>query len=326
MRDYFLPNYNLSCLELLQSIVVSEYGLRHLRQADLQPERKWGHHLIAAIEFIPILGQIAMLVEWVAFQVMFHPDSLDSTPQKELLFKGTQEQCDGAVNPTKVLRLVNNLNQRKEHGIVFNQRKIVPLISGGTCTAMAFDFAENFFKLRKVHVMTGHYSNNLFLNSIRNLGQRFANSSEEMRIEQAAFNTIEVMSHLSERDIAKNKVQSLANLHNFKIDHASEEISVDRDNYERIVKEEVSKLPDGLYLLRTIEPYDNVKREMHGHSMIYVKNQKEGFFYDPNEGTRYMKEVDHLSELSRVLTNCHRLFNTSKARFYRLAPAALMPP
>ncbi len=322
MRDWFLPNYHLSCLELLQSVFVSEYGLRHLRQADLHPDRKWEHRLIAVIEFVPLLGQIAMLIEWVAFQILLDQGSLGNMPRKELLFKGTQIQSEGWLNPERASRLVDYLNQRRESGIVFNQSRITPFINGGTCTAMSLDFAEEFFKLRKVHVMIGKHSDDLFLNSIRDLGQRFAESSEEMRTRQAAFNAIEVISHPPGMDVAKNKVQSLVNLHGFKVDHSSCEIQVDRADYERTLKEEESKLPDGLYLLRTVKPFNNVREELHGHSMIYVKNQKEGFFYDPNEGAKYMRNFDHLSELSAALAKCCRIFDTSRARFYRLELSA----
>src|SRR6267154_1814444 len=316
--DYFISNYNLSFFELLQSFVVSEYGLRHLKQADLHPEVKWGHRLIAVIEFVPVLGQFAMFVEWIAFQILAAPDSsgnipqneslFQETPQKELLFQGTQAQCSGALDPAKVSNLVNFLNQHRENGITFNQNSITSSIEGGTCTAMAFDFAESFFKLRNTHAMAGRHSDNLFLNCLRNLGQQFTKSSEEMRIRQAAFNTIEVRPNGAGLDIAKNKIQSLANLHNFKVDYSSDEIRVDRGDYDRVIKEEVSKLPNGLYLLRSIKPFHNAREEEHGHSMIYVKNQKEGFFYDPNKGVKYMKNVDPLPELSGALTDAFRTF------------------
>src|SRR5689334_10215285 len=191
MKDCFLANYDLSCLELLQSIVVSEYGLRHLQQADLQPQRKWVHRTIATIQFVPILGQIAMLVEWAAFKILFcsySSNNVSQEPYRELLFKGTQEQAEGPVSPERVQRLVDSLNQRRENGILFNPSKITSSTDGGTCTAMAFDFVEEFFKLRKFHVLTDQYAHPLFLNALSHLGQRFARSSEEMRHRQAAFN------------------------------------------------------------------------------------------------------------------------------------------
>jgi hypothetical protein len=188
---------------------------------------------------------------------------------------------------------------------------------------MALDFADAFFHARKVHAKVGQRSTEAFLNSIRDLWKKFERSSEEMRVRQAAFNTIEVRGPSAGIDSAKNKIQSLANLHNYRIDHTSREIHIDQANSSNVIQEEVSNLPDGLYLLRSIEPLNNERLEKHGHSMIYVKDQQEGFFYDPNYGTKYMSNVDHASELSQNLIKCYQQFQVSKARFYRLTPNLL---
>ncbi len=334
MTDYLLPDYNLSCSKLLQSLIVSEYGLRHLEQANLQPEQRWGHRLIALIEFVPVLGQIAMLIEWIVFKALVDsaPKVLDDSPPKRedpiprniKLFDGSQEGAAGTARPDQVLRVLERLEAQKESGIEFNRRKVTGNIEGGVCSAMALDFADSFFKLRNLHVKTGQYSPDVFLNCIRNLGRQFAASSEAMRIRQAAFNTIEVRSDAPGIDVARNKVQSLANLHNFRIDHSSREIQMRRVDHRSAVSEEVSQLPDGLYLLRTIEPSNNERLEVAGHSMIYVKNRQEGFFYDPNVGVKYMSHMDHSAELSNALVYCLNQFNTTRARFYRMEPSVSM--
>lgn len=334
MTDYLLPDYKLSCSELLQSLLVSEYGLRHLKQANLQPERRWGHRLIALIEFVPVLGQIAMLIEWIVFKALqvsppkvlidSPPKPVDLTPKNIKLFNGSQTGAIGTARPDRVLRVLDRLEAQKESGIEFNRRKVTGNIEGGVCSAMALDFADSFFKLKNLHVQTGQHSPEIFLNAIRDLGRQFASSSEEMRIRQAAFNTIEVRGGAAGIDVARNKVQSLANLHNFRIDHVSREIQMERADRRRAVSEEVSQLPDGLYLLRTIEPSYNERLEVAGHSMIYVKNRQEGFFYDPNDGVKYMSNVDHSSEISNVLVYCLNQFHTSRARFYRMQPSVSM--
>lgn len=316
MRTYLLPDYKLSCLELLQSFIVPEYGLRHLEQANLQSEHKMGHRLIALIEFVPVLGQIAMLIEWIAFKVF---------AKEELLFYGSQEGANGFALADRVLRIVGLLDRWKENGVEFNRDKVTGHIEGGTCSAMALDFAEWYFNLRKRHIKTGYCSTDTFLNCIRNLGERFAASSEEMRIRQAAFNTIEVRRDVTGIDTARNKIQSLANLHAFKVDHSSHEIQVDQAGHERVVKEEISKLSNGLYLLRTILPSDNEKLEVLGHSMIYVKDQQEGFFYDPNKGASYFVHMDYSTKLSESLESYLRDFRASRARFYRLVSSEPQP-
>ncbi len=326
MSDYLLTDYKLSCSELIQSLIVSEYGLRHLEEANLQPELRWGHRLIAVIEFVPVLGQIAMLIEWIVFKVLENsvPKQVDLTPRNIKLFNGSQTGAVGFARPDRVLRVLQRLEDRKEEGIEFNRSKVTGHIDGGVCSAMALDFADSFFKLRKLHVRRGHPSTDLFLNCIRDLGRQFASSSEEMRIRQAAFNTIEVRGDAAGIDVARNKIQSLANLHNFRIDRTSREIQMERADRRRVVSEEVAQLPDGLYLLRTIEPSYNERLEVAGHSMIYVKNRQEGFFYDPNDGVKYMSNVDHSSEISNVLIHCLNQFHTSRARFYRMQPSVSM--
>ncbi len=317
MDSYLLPNYQLSCIELLQSLVVSEYGLRHLSEANQRPERMWGHRLIALVEFIPVLGQLAMIVEWIVSQILRDP--LDLSQRNEWLFRGSQNGCQGPAPQDRVLRVVEQIDRICPAGIYFNRNKAIGRVEGGACTAMAFDFADAFFKMRKVHVKTSPHLPDAFLNGIRGLGRQFESSSEQSRIRQAAFNTIEVRGVLAGTDIAKNKVQALANLHGFKVDHSSSEIAVNQMGSEQAVNAAVAGLPDGLYLLRTIKPINNERLEEHGHSMIYVKEQQEGFFYDPNYGVKYMKNVNQSPEIFNALAACYSQFETSRARFFRLA-------
>lgn len=315
MDDYLLPNYQLSCFELLQSLIVSEYGLRHLEQARINEGCRWGHRMVALVQFVPVLGQLVMLVEWVVSRL------LDRKKMNELLFEGSQNGCNGIAERERVLQVVDRVDRLREQGVFFNRSKITGSVEGGVCSAMSMDFAGAFFKLRKVNVNVGQSSSDFFLKSILDLGAQFAQSSEEMRIRQAAFNTIEVRRDAPSVDVSRSKVQSLANFYGFKINHASDEIVVNSVISNRILDEEVSKLPDGLYLLRTIQPSNNERLERCGHSMIYFKERQEGLLYDPNVGARYMRNVNHTSELSQSLSDCYQAFSTSRARFYRLCEA-----
>lgn len=317
MDSYLLLNYQLSCVELLQSLIVSEYGLRHLAQANVQPERMWGHRLIALIEFIPVLGQLAMIVDWVVSHIFRGP--LDLSQRSEWLFYGTQDGGRGLAPKDRVLRVVDQIDRIRPTGIYFNRNKAIGSVEGGACTAMALDFADAFFKTRKVHVKTSSYLPDSFLNCIRGLWREFAASSAESRIRQAAFNTIEVRGAPAGTDVAKNKIQALANLPGFKVDHSSSEIAVNQAGSKQAVDAAVAELPDGLYLLRTIKPINNERLEEHGHSMIYVKEQQEGFLYDPNYGAKYMKNINHSPEIFNALASCYTHFETSRARFFRLS-------
>lgn len=313
MESYYLSNYELSCLEIVQSLFVSEYGLRHLEQAKLDSERAWGHYTIALIQFVPVIGQIAMIIEWIAFKALGSHVRNSDAPIKEWLFKGTQEGCYGHVSQNKAASVFTRLFQNRERGVTFNPAKITDYLQGGACTAMGFGFADEVSRLKAQRC-----SKTQFLNGVRSLRQQFKNCSEEMRVRQAAFNTIEVQGNTSDMDIARNKVQSLANLHNYKIDHTSQEIRVGNGDCSAAVRDEMAQMPDGLYLLRSVKPANNEKLEECGHSWIYFKDQQEGIIYDSNYGAKYMNHVDHAQEISQNLNKYFEDFQTSRARFYRL--------
>lgn len=65
MDDYFLKNYDLSKGQVVQSLFVSEYALRHFSAAN--QSASWNgrliHTLIGAIQLIPILGPIGSAME-----------------------------------------------------------------------------------------------------------------------------------------------------------------------------------------------------------------------------------------------------------------------
>lgn len=59
-------SYRLSCMEALKSPAISPFACRHLDLAN-HPKatagQRWGHRVIAAIEFIPVIGLFASLIE-----------------------------------------------------------------------------------------------------------------------------------------------------------------------------------------------------------------------------------------------------------------------
>lgn len=62
--DYWLPNYDLTPKEICcYAFLISPYALLHWQTADKDPRKRWGHRIIALIQFIPILGVIAAGIE-----------------------------------------------------------------------------------------------------------------------------------------------------------------------------------------------------------------------------------------------------------------------
>lgn len=310
MKDYFISDYTLSCSELFQSLFLSSYAFRHLEEAKIEPEHRWGHWIIATIEFVPLLGQTAMLIEWIFFRCMG-----EQALKNIKLFTGSQQEATGFVSRTQALEVVQLLNQERRVGIHFNPSKVESHLTGGACSAMSFAFAESFFRAKQNTSATLSF----FLDKIRALGAQFSHCSATMRMRQAAFNTIEVEQGGGiPLDFSKNKVESLARFYRFGIDHASTTIDVQQSRYQELLKKEITLLPEGVYLFRTIKPARNEKLEELGHSMIYVKENRGGFFYDPNGGAYYFKSSSYFQLLSHALDDCFTQFGTSHARFYRL--------
>ncbi len=245
--------------------------------------------------------------------------TIQEAPMNEWIFQGSQDECAGDVSIEKVQLIVQKLNSFSPEGIVFNELKIKEFVMGGVCSAMAFEFADEFTQIKENHVETFLELKDPFLKCIHNLEKKFAKSSEQSRIRQAAFNTIEVQEAMGGCDVGKNKIQALANLHGYKIGYCSSEVNVKNQIVaRRDIENEFSKLPLGLYLLRTIEPSTNVKQEEQGHSMIYFKGRNYGFLYEPNYGGKYMKDIDQSIEIYDTLQKCNEVYGPYIARFYEL--------
>lgn len=314
MENYFLTNYSLSVSEILQSLFISEYGLRHLAHSKTETQYKWGHTFIAIVELCPLIGLIATVIERIVAKYWLIQDNL-------WLFSGSQNDCNGSVFVEKVQSRLERINKDCPPGILFNVKKINPSITGGTCTAMSLKFLKAYFKAK---MKSNHRPEVLQEELVKSKG-KFAKSSEKMRIRQAAYNTIEVKLENSFRkiDYSKNKVQALANDRSLKIDASSAEIDMKKSFNESGFASEVEKLPTGAFLVRILKPANNEKLEEHGHSLVYVKEKELSLFYDPNCGVRVLSPYKHAIVLFDLFKVYYESFEVSKARFYRLEPDVL---
>lgn len=323
MKSYFLNNYKLTNFEVVKSLVVSEYGLRHLELAKTQKENQWGHRVIAFIELCPIIGLIASIIEAIFAKCFNFFSQMSNT----WIFNGTQYGASGPVSISKVEAIRDKLDNQSELGIQFNKNNVKDQIEGGTCSAMAFEFLDTYFKLKKSASFQSFETKKL-KNRFKEAGKKFATSSEEMRVRQAAFNTIVVkQSETSETnvDLSKNKIQSILNYHGYKIDYASEEMDVTTLTSSSDLHPKMEKMPEGVYVIRILKPADNEKLEEHGHTSIYVKEKKFGLFYDSNKGLRKLSKLRHGSILFESFKDCFETWQVHKARFYRIQPPTLAP-
>lgn len=240
-----------------------------------------------------------------------------------LLFEGSQEKCHGAVSISKAYAVFSKLQKRKEPGIDFNEKTLVTNLKGGTCTAMALHFLNDYFALIKFLYSQFPYldTKRLLCHLIEDFGEKFKESSENMRTLQSAYNTIEVRD--VGVDFSKNKIQSLLNYYKFKIDFYSDKINIKKSNkngYEYL-ENVVGVLPKGTYIVRTWKPSDNIKLEEDGHSTIYIKHKNSELYYDPSEGlSYYQKTENYFPALYKAFKRNFIIHRHERARIYRVRP------
>lgn len=241
---------------------------------------------------------------------LYHPDRIVE------VFKGTQMGCNGSVVVDKCNNIFNRLVAKQPQTIFFNRSEIKPRkdntlkVMGGTCSAMAFRYA-----VRSLNAERGVEE---LIEKGEEIGKEFGQSSAEFRTQQAAFNAIKVHKGIKGADYSRDKMQALLNYHDLKITFTSEEISTPKVRKDEL-KEQLNRLPNGTYVLRVIHPNDNDKLERHGHSVVFIKENARGIYYDPNYGAKafpYEKSADVLNSSFKEM---ERHWDVTQARFYRVA-------
>jgi len=235
---------------------------------------------------------------------------------EEWLFRGRQKGCNGFVSRADANIVLERLDKNKPSCIRFNRNTITNSIEGGTCSAMSLEFLATYFKIKEACPVDADYRSYM-LQKLRESGSKFASSSQEMRDRQSAYNTIEVSKLSEDIDYAKNKMQSLANYHGFKIDWSSDHIDT---TLCRDVTSTMDHLPDGAFLIRILKPANNEKLEEYGHSLVYIKEDGLRLFYDPNFGLKAFDPSDHVSFLLKNFSTYFRKYQLKNGRFYHIQP------
>lgn len=235
------------------------------------------------------------------------------------LFNGSQLECAGTVSEIEAKAIVQELNDNYPACIRFNPSLVTNHLIGGTCTAMSFQFLDDYFKIKKSCPDGADFQTHLF-QKLKDVVHKFTSSSQEMRNRQAAFNTIEVVKSQECEDYKKHKMQALANNHALTIDWASNAINILDENESA---SELSSLPEGAFLLRILKLADNEKLEENGHSLVFIKENGFHLFYDPNFGATMPSPTSYIPLITANFAYNFSRFNVNDARFYRVAPSHL---
>ncbi|MES2199946.1 MAG: DUF4116 domain-containing protein, partial [Chlamydiota bacterium] len=236
------------------------------------------------------------------------------------LFASEQILKDGAVDTKKVQDFLTVLRKKAKDGIYFTDSEFSSL-SGGTCSAMALTFAHELLFNKKP--ITNLEDLKKALNQLASKPTEkdcITKSCPSLRDLQMAFNTIKVSSQDKSKgiDFSKHKIESLAQVYQFSIKTTSQPIIIRSDQAKTIFKEEVEKLPKGIYLLRALNTANNEKLENFGHSLLFFKANDFIGLYDPSVGMTITspKGLDDFIQ-NTVLFSLKR-YALQEARFYGL--------
>lgn len=313
MSDYFLSNYDLSFREALSSFFISEYGKRHMEEAARDPEHRVGHYIIGAIELFPVLGLLVSVIERAVYGIFC---ALGYVKQVDFiqLWRGCQADAGGIVAYNQVKRVCHILNGSRAIGVKFDPGLIPENLTGGTCSAMSFDYIDNYLKQNEG---IGDDTTRR-LEVIKNMRLRYAVSSTEFRINQTAFNTICKFSQEHSEDFKKDKMASMLNFYDRKIVHASREVSLLSRNAQKKICSILDNLSYGVFAVRALLTADNAKEEERGHTMVLIKEKDGCFFYDANVGVLQLVKGSEAKVLHNCLQAACCTFNIPNARFYQV--------
>lgn len=227
------------------------------------------------------------------------------------LFISTHEGCEGSIDLKEALAICSYLKNHAPLGIEFSENRMDHKLVGGTCSAISLEFLEDYLKLKKQNL-----SDASLIQAIQKLGIKYQHSSQKMRTRQAAYNTISVNKKAFSTDYLKAKIQALANYHQLKVDYTSNLIDIRKVRNGSHLDPLLTHLPEGVYILRQIEPCRNQKLEKQGHTYIYIKESDLNIFFDPNKGAVLLNPGHRYEELFISLKEYYNSYHIYQFRFY----------
>lgn len=327
----YLNNYRLTNKEILESFVVSKYGRRHLKRANREPQHKWGHRIIALIEFMPFLGPIASLLEFM-FHSCLHKTSNftdhSSEPDENFAYPSinqatvkrlthtTQAGCNGLVDISAAKTIVASLNQKRSAGVIFEKTRLEHVVLGGTCTVMTLDLIHRFMKECK-NCKSDLDQENLLIRLNNTYTQK---SSARFRTKQMALNTIARKPDEPCDDFKMAKVNSLLKLKNLEVRSLVVEGDLKKDS--KSLTEQIQKLANGVFFIRSLKHENNHKEEDSGHSLALFNFSNRSYFYDPNYGIYAIPKASQGESLFKKLKRVDDTFNVNELRIYQVSRAA----
>ena len=197
-------------------------------------------------------------------------------------------------------------------GITFDG-EVAERLEGGACVSLTMKEIQAYFWA----VNEKGCSWNSILEHMKKVSDISTFDWEQIRTEQAGYNTIRVKKMTPGVDYTFNKIQAVMNFYDWKIKYASQEIDV--TNYSQaisLLKDQIERLSDGIFAFRLLQPADNEKLEVHGHSGFYLKMGEHCALFDPNIGLLDLTGTG--AEAKIMLIQCQDLYDMYSVKLLRL--------
>lgn len=196
--------------------------------------------------------------------------------------EGTQEENRGEIDVSLAQDYCDALNDLSEKThVAFSADRLQNPLTGGTCSAMAFEFINDY--------LTNRLSSNPE-KIIHEMGDKYQRSSEKFRTHQAVFNTLHRDAQYPSDDFMRDKIGAMLRFYDRTITDASERFYIEFGTKNEIeqAKETIASFldnyPEGIFVVRSILFGTNDKGEEYGHSTVLIREPDKTFFYDPNQG------------------------------------------
>lgn len=250
--------------------------------------------------------------------------SVNLTPTKEpkkkikvskVIVEGSQEGKIGKVNNLATAQFLNKLQALAPSGVHFSQYRLVTHLNGGTCSSMALNLVQDYFKLRL---------QDEDMDLAIELTKKYSKSGINFRSEQVAMNTIETTNAQNQIDIKRAKVQAIANPYDLKITDASRLLELENLIQDStLLRDTLSTMDNGVYILRDlfVSSY-NHKGERWGHTMVLFKFEEGYLLYDPNHGLIQISEKEVVDKLLEHFVRLEEEWCLHEPRFYKVKSVA----
>lgn len=310
--SHFLTDYSLSWKEAFHFPMISGYGLRHLRLSNSGAARNWSHRIIGLIECCPIIGHALSLIE-IALHTIWDTVKSWSNHLRMLhtkkIFTASSSGSYGFIDQSRLQSLCNRIEKDLPNSIRLKRDNLCSSLSGGACSAISLDFTARVRLILNSHPLE---------RALIKLEPHFIACDADKRVTQAALNALIIKEAKAGIDIEKEKVRAILFSTQLDCDSSTREYDVKKTEDQKDFKKDFQRLSNGLYFCRIRLPAENEKKELRGHSCIFLKQGKKQYYFDCNLGLYDLEGEASDEFLWGNFQHNESIFGCYKARLYRI--------